>query len=81
MPWVNAIYWLAPSAYSVFASYITQDNLARDGLIHSGLNFPTSIINEENALQACLQASLREVASQVSSSWLPASQMTLAWSS
>lgn len=44
-------------AYSVFASYITQDNLARDGLIHSGLNFPTSIINEENALQACLQAS------------------------
>ena len=51
----------------------TQDNLPRAGPVHSGLCPP--IITQENVLQACLPASLREPFSELR---LPFPQMTLA---
>lgn len=42
-------------------SYITQDHLLRGGTAHRGLSPPTSFISQDNATQACLQASLTEV--------------------
>ena len=62
---MNAISWLAPDFINLFP-YIAQDHLPRDDILYSGQSLPTSIINEENALQVCLQASLREADSQVS---------------
>jgi hypothetical protein len=41
-------------------SYRTQDHQPRDGTTHSEQDLPTSIINQENALQAFSQANLRE---------------------
>lgn len=43
----------------------TLRHLPKDGTTHSRLGFPPPIINQENAAQACLQASHREAVSQV----------------
>ncbi|XP_035315707.1 uncharacterized protein LOC103163686 isoform X1 [Cricetulus griseus] len=55
-----------PSCLSAFSSsqvniYCHKDHMARAGVIHSGLTTPhTSTINQENALQTCLQSGVME---------------------
>lgn len=44
----NIDFWLAPHGLPSLLSYVTQDHLPKGGSTHSGLNPPTSIINEEN---------------------------------
>lgn len=41
-----------------------QEHLPREGTAHSMLTPPTSIVNQENAPQTCLQANLMEAISQ-----------------
>ena len=72
----GAAYWLAPHGLFGQLSYRTQDHQPGDGATHCGLNLPTSIINQENAQQACLQPSLMRQCFLVGA---PSSQMTLAW--
>lgn len=50
----DAAHWLAGSAF-----VHTQDFLPSGSTIHSGLNPPKSIINQENA-RSCLQDNLKE---------------------
>lgn len=45
--------------------YRPQDNLPRKGIAQSGMAPSANIINEENAIQTCLQASLKEAFSQL----------------
>lgn len=61
-------YWLEPRGLLSILSYKTQGHLPRDGTTHSGLDPPTSIINQKrkkNASQTCLQVSLMEACSQL----------------
>jgi len=55
-----------------YLSYAAQDYLPKDGTTHSALGPPlTSIINQENASQLCLQASLMEFVFLSSDSFFP----------
>lgn len=56
--WREAAYWIALHG-SVLAFFYTQDHLLGDGTTRSGLNPHTSIINQENALHAFVQAKWR----------------------
>lgn len=43
---MDAAYWLVPPSLLDLLSY-TQDHLPSDGVTHSGLGPPTSVINQE----------------------------------
>lgn len=58
MPWRRAAYWFTPHDILSLLSYAPQDS--RDGVTHNRLDPPTSIMNVENALQACPWGSLVE---------------------
>lgn len=49
---------VAPRGWLILLSFSIQVLQARRAIAHSELSFPTPIINHENALQTCLQASL-----------------------
>lgn len=52
-PWRNTDYWLAFQVLLSLLSYMTQDQLFRDGLTWSGPDPSMSVINQENtSLQA-----------------------------
>lgn len=53
--WRNTNYWLALHALLSLLSQTTQNHLFRGGA-HNGLSAPTSVINQENALQIYLEA-------------------------
>lgn len=63
-----AAYSTAPSDFLRLRCYSTQDHHLRDGTVHSGLDFPMSIISQENAPQACPQATLVGLFSQLQAS-------------
>lgn len=50
-PCRSTAYWFAQSLSSIL-----QDHQQKYGTAHSGLSPPISVINQENALQSCLQA-------------------------
>lgn len=50
---------LLPALLSL-RSYTIQDHLSRCGTSHSGLGPPSSLTNQENAAQICLQANWKE---------------------
>lgn len=54
----NTAYWI--SAYDLLSllSHLAQTHLPMGSTIHSELACASSVINEENALQLCLQANL-----------------------
>ena len=56
-------HWLAFHDLLILLSYVTQDQLLRCG---TASRPPTSIINQENASQTCLQVCLIEAFSQLS---------------
>lgn len=60
--WKNTASWLALHGLPNL-SYITQDHLSGGGTVCSELCPPSSVINQENALQAYLQAHLMETLS------------------
>lgn len=41
--------------------FITQNYLLRDGIAHSDLDLPTSVISQEKSTQTCLQVNLSEL--------------------
>ena len=47
--WRGTAYRLTPLGLFNLCSYTTQDYFSSDDLAHSGLDLPTSIINQENA--------------------------------
>lgn len=53
---MNAAYWLSLYGLLRLPSYTTDDYLPMGGATHSGLGSPTSVINQEDTLQTCLQA-------------------------
>lgn len=55
-PWGSTAYWFGPHGLLWVLSYTTQDYLVRGGITHRELGLPTSIINQENTLQNCLQS-------------------------
>jgi hypothetical protein len=63
--WRSAAYWLALSSLFGLPSYTTQGHQCKGGTAHSELGTSTSIINPENVLQACLEASLVGTFSQL----------------
>ena len=56
---LDYILWFTQPAF-----LYNPEHLPRNGTAHSGLCPPTSIINQENILQACLQANLMEAIPQ-----------------
>lgn len=46
----NNVYWLALYGQLSVIIYRTQDHLPRDSATQIGLDLPTSIINQENAV-------------------------------
>lgn len=68
--WSNNAYWLVPMNY-LFAHFTSQDYLAKHGTSHSGLDSPTSIINQQNALD---WHSYRPIWSKSSSTEVPSSK-------
>lgn len=50
----NAAYWLSLHVLLNLFSYTPQNHQPRGGTTLSGLSFPTSIVNQEFTLQACL---------------------------
>jgi hypothetical protein len=48
-PWRSMAYWLTPHGLLSLLPYTIENDLPRDGTIHSGLSPPTAIINQENA--------------------------------
>lgn len=60
--WRNDVHWVAPHGLPFLLSYSSRDYLLRGGTYHSELGCPlTSILNQENDLQAWLLSSLMEV--------------------
>lgn len=61
----NAAYWLAPHGFLSLLPYTIQDYLGvpRGGTTCGELVPPISLIDQENALQTCLQAHFVEVSS------------------
>lgn len=35
--------------------YTSQNHLPKDGTAHNGIILPTTVINQENAIQTCIQ--------------------------
>ena len=64
-PQRGAAHWLAPHGLLNLLSYSTQDYQPRGVPTHSELGPLPSIINQENALQACPQANLVGVFAQL----------------
>ena len=54
--WRNTTYWLTQPPF-----LYNPGHAFRGGSTHSDLDPPTSVINQESAPQACLQASFTEV--------------------
>lgn len=61
--WRNDAYWIAPHSLVNLLSLTTQDHLPRH--LPSDLGPSTSITNQENTPQACLEAILMEDFSQL----------------
>ena len=55
--WKNFSYWLAQFTL-LHTLWVVEHRLPGDGTSHGRLGTSTSIINQENTLQACLRASL-----------------------
>lgn len=60
----GAASWLPPPGWPSLLSYRTHDHPQRRSM-HNGLGPPTSVTNQENALQACPQQDIVEAFSQL----------------
>jgi hypothetical protein len=70
-PQRNTASWLVPLAYSAIF-LISQIFLPRDDAVHTGLNLPTSIINQEHAPKGLPTA---QYSGRIFSNKVPSSQM------
>lgn len=57
-PQREAAYWFSPQGLLGLLSCSIQDHQPKDDIAHSEMSLSLSIINQENAPQACLQTNL-----------------------